>query len=151
MSHDTDRIRMLNDELRQHLIGGGAVITPGIAALGSEAVNRLVQTIAVFDDFCTANDPYSEHDFGELQLRRHVSDVQDRLLRQEPQLALARSRRSKRHGAGHYDHACRRILDAAHAVLTRDVRSSRTSLTTQNADPIGTSQCTSTDVIFFLA
>lgn len=65
MSHDTDRIRMLNDELRQHLIGGGAVITPGIAALGSEAVNRLVQTIAVFDDFCTANDPYSEHDFGE--------------------------------------------------------------------------------------
>jgi hypothetical protein len=64
MSKDTDRIRALNDELRQHLLGGGAVITPGIAALGAEAVKRLVQTIAIFNDFCTANDPHGEHDFG---------------------------------------------------------------------------------------
>jgi hypothetical protein len=59
-----DRIRMLNDDLRQHLLGGRAVITVGIAALGPEAVERLVKTIAVFDDFCTANDPHGEHDFG---------------------------------------------------------------------------------------
>ena len=64
MSSDTDRIRMLNDELRQHLLGGGAVITPGIATLGAEAVKRLVRTIATFDDFCAANDPHGEHDFG---------------------------------------------------------------------------------------
>jgi hypothetical protein len=64
MSTDTDRIRMLNDQLRRHLTGGKAVMTPGVAALGSEAVHRLVQTIAVFDDFCTANDPHGEHDFG---------------------------------------------------------------------------------------
>jgi len=64
MSLDTDRIRVLNDELRQHLLGGNAVMTPGIAALGSEAVTRLVRTIAVFDDFCNANDPHEEHDFG---------------------------------------------------------------------------------------
>jgi Protein of unknown function (DUF3768) len=64
MSTDTDRIRTLNDELRKHLLGGSAIITPGIAALGAEAVERLVKTIAVFDDFCTANDPYEEHDFG---------------------------------------------------------------------------------------
>ena len=32
--------------------------------IGSEAVHRLVQTIATFDDFCTANDPHGEHDFG---------------------------------------------------------------------------------------
>ena len=64
MSAQTDRIRMLNDELRQHLRGGGAVVTPGIAAMGSDAVARLVLTIATFDDFCTANDPYGEHDFG---------------------------------------------------------------------------------------
>lgn len=61
---DTDRIRMLNDELRKHLLGGGAVITAGIAELGPEAVERLVKTIAVFDDFCHANDPHEEHDFG---------------------------------------------------------------------------------------
>lgn len=64
MSTDTDRIRTLNDQLRRHLMGGRAVMTPGIAALGSEAVQRLVQTIAVFDHFCTANDPHGEHDFG---------------------------------------------------------------------------------------
>ena len=64
MSADTDRIRMLNDDLRRHLLGGGAVITTGIAALGPEAVARLVKTIAVFDDFCHANDPHEEHDFG---------------------------------------------------------------------------------------
>jgi hypothetical protein len=49
MTVQTDRIRALNDELRKTLLGGGAVMTPGIAALGSEAVNRLVQTIAIFD------------------------------------------------------------------------------------------------------
>ena len=64
MSLDTDRIRMLNDELRQHLFGGGAVITIGVAALGDDAVRRLVQAVAVFDDFCDDNDPYQEHDFG---------------------------------------------------------------------------------------
>lgn len=64
MSAQTDRIRMLNDKLRQQLLGGGAVITPGIAALGREAVERLVKTISVFDNFCNANDPYEEHDFG---------------------------------------------------------------------------------------
>jgi hypothetical protein len=55
---------MLNDELRQHLLGGRAVTTPGIAALGPDAVSRLIQTIATFDDFCTANDPHGEPDFG---------------------------------------------------------------------------------------
>lgn len=64
MSTDADRIRMLNDQFRRQLTGGRAVMTPGIAALGSEAVQRLIKIIAVFDDFCTANDPHGEHDFG---------------------------------------------------------------------------------------
>ncbi|MGH2549570.1 MAG: DUF3768 domain-containing protein [Thermomicrobiales bacterium] len=64
MTANTDRIRMLNDELRKHLLGGGAVITTGIAALGADAVQRIVQAIATFDDFCNANDPHEEHDFG---------------------------------------------------------------------------------------
>jgi hypothetical protein len=55
----TERIRELNDELRQHLLGGLAVMTPGVAALGQQAVERIVQTISVFDDFCHANDPKS--------------------------------------------------------------------------------------------
>ena len=64
MTNQTQQIRVLNDELRKYLIGGRAVITPGVAALGREAVARIVKTIAVFDDFCHANDPYDEHDFG---------------------------------------------------------------------------------------
>jgi hypothetical protein len=64
MDSKTGRIRALNDELRQHLIGGLAVITPGVAALGPEAVERIVKTITVFDNFCHANDPYEERDFG---------------------------------------------------------------------------------------
>jgi Protein of unknown function (DUF3768) len=40
------------------------VITPGVAALDQQAVERIVQTIAVYDDFCHENDPCEEHDFG---------------------------------------------------------------------------------------
>jgi uncharacterized protein DUF3768 len=64
MQTQTERIRTLNDHLRQHLLSGGALITPGVAALGHEKLERIIQTIAVFDDFCQANDPYEEHDFG---------------------------------------------------------------------------------------
>ena len=64
MDSKTARIRALNDELRQNLAEGIAVMTPGIAALGAEAVARIVKTIAVYDDFCHANDPHEEHDFG---------------------------------------------------------------------------------------
>jgi len=64
MPTKTEQTRTLNDDLRQHLVGGMAVITPGIAALGQEAVERIIKTIAVYDDFCHANDPNEEHDFG---------------------------------------------------------------------------------------
>ena len=67
MATQTERIRALNDELRQHLLGGLAVMTPGVAALGPDAVDRIVKTISVFDDFCHANDPYEEHDFGSFE------------------------------------------------------------------------------------
>ena len=67
MDTRTERIRALNDELRQYLLGGLAVITPGVAALGQQAVERIVKTIAVYDDFCHANDPHEEHDFGAFQ------------------------------------------------------------------------------------
>ena len=72
MDTKTARIRALNDQLRQHLTGGMAVITPGVAALGAEAVERIVKTIAVFDDFCHANDPHEEHDFGAFDVDGHT-------------------------------------------------------------------------------
>ena len=39
---------------------------------GQEAVDRIVKTIAVFDDFCHANDPYEEHDFGSFEAEGHT-------------------------------------------------------------------------------
>ncbi len=67
MKLNTARIRALNDELRHSLPNAHAVLTAGVAALGSEAVARIVKTIAVYDDFCHANDPYEEHDFGSFE------------------------------------------------------------------------------------
>jgi Protein of unknown function (DUF3768) len=71
MDTKTVRIRALNDSLRQNFAEGIAVMTPGIAALGGEAVARIVKTIAVFDDFHHANDPHQEHDFGAFDADGH--------------------------------------------------------------------------------
>jgi hypothetical protein len=71
MDTKTARIRALNDQLRQNFAEGLAVMTPGVAALGAEAVARIVKTVAVFDDFCHANDPHQEHDFGEFDADGH--------------------------------------------------------------------------------
>ena len=72
MNITSNRIRVLNDELRRKLPEGHAVMTTGVAALGPEAVARIVKTIAVYDDFCHANDPYEEHDFGSFQTDSHL-------------------------------------------------------------------------------
>ena len=72
MDAKTARIRALNDALRRTLTGGRAVITPGVAVLGQAAVARIIKTIAVFDDFCQANDPYGEHDFGVVEAEGHT-------------------------------------------------------------------------------
>ena len=72
MTTKTKAIRALNDELRQNFSTGTAVMTAGIAALGAEAVARIVKTIAVYDDFCHANDPYEEHDFGSFEVDGHT-------------------------------------------------------------------------------
>jgi Protein of unknown function (DUF3768) len=72
MDQVRERIRTLNDELRRNLLNCHAVITAGVAALGPEAIARIVKTIAVYDDFCDANDPYEEHDFGALEVDGQV-------------------------------------------------------------------------------
>ena len=59
-----ERTRVLNDELRHNFGLGTAVIMPGVASLGVEAVALIVRTVAVYDDFCHENDPHEEHDFG---------------------------------------------------------------------------------------
>ena len=71
MDQRTQRIRALDDHLRKHPTSDVAIMTPGIAALGQEAANRIIKTITTFDDFCHANDPYEEHDFGVFEIDGH--------------------------------------------------------------------------------
>lgn len=74
MTSKTEQIRTLNDRLRQNLGTGveTAVITTGVAALGAEAVARIVKTITVYDDFYHENDPHGEHDFGVFEAEGQV-------------------------------------------------------------------------------
>jgi Protein of unknown function (DUF3768) len=72
MTTNTKAIRALNDELRQNFTTGTAVMTAGVAALGAETVARIVKTIGVYDNFCHANDPYEEHDFGSFEVDGHT-------------------------------------------------------------------------------
>lgn len=71
-SNPSAKIRALNDEFRHDFSRGRAVITTGVAALGLEAVARIVKTVEVFDDFCHANDPHQEHDFGSFGADGHT-------------------------------------------------------------------------------
>lgn len=64
----TVRIRALNDYLRRNLSGGVAVMTPAVAALGADFVQRAISAMAAFDDFHNGNDPYKEHDLGIIEV-----------------------------------------------------------------------------------
>ena len=59
------RIRELNDAFRTKGAGNGSVmITEGVRALGSVAVQRILDTVRRFDAFTEDNDPWGEHEFG---------------------------------------------------------------------------------------
>ena len=60
-------IRTIDDHLRKNPTADVAIMTPGIAALGQLATDRLIKTITVFDDFCHANDPGEGHDTGSFE------------------------------------------------------------------------------------
>jgi Protein of unknown function (DUF3768) len=67
MDSGSDRIRALDDHLHKHPTSDIAIMTPGIAALGQEAADRIIKTIVTFDDFCHANDPREDHDNGSFE------------------------------------------------------------------------------------
>ena len=119
MDTKTARIRALNDQLRQNFADGIAVMTPGVAALGAEAVERIVKTIAVFDDFCHANDPHEEHDFGSFEADGHMIMFKIDYFDQRPVDALARSRRSRPSPSGSSPSCWRRSIERRTAPFTR--------------------------------
>src|SRR5580704_12820127 len=71
----SEQIRLLNDAFRtQHLAIGPflaqnqLVVTPGVADLGNDFIDRAVKAVRQFSDFTEDNDPYGEHDFGVFKL-----------------------------------------------------------------------------------
>ena len=126
MTTKTEAIRALNDELRQNLTTGTAFMTAGVAALGAEAVARIVKTIAVYDDFCHANDPYEEHDFGSFEVDGHTIffkiDYFDKA-----RASLAGPDRSVGHRARDHDHVGGRILTVSAAIAGTNVRRTLTT------------------------
>ena len=112
MTTKTEAIRTLNDELRQNLSAGTALITAGVAALGAEAVARIVKTIAIYDDFCHANDPHEEHDFGVFEVDGHKIFFKIDYFDNSRISALAGSLGPFGHRARDYDYVCRGVLTA---------------------------------------
>lgn len=64
-----ERIRTLNDQLRQTHVGGRILMSRGVMAMGPEGVVGVMLAIAKANDFNEDNDPYGEHDFGALTVR----------------------------------------------------------------------------------
>ena len=110
MPTKTDQIRALNDELRQHLLGGIAVITPGVAALGQEAVDRICEDNSSVRRLLPRQRPARRTRLWCVRSGRPPGVLQNRLLRQDSDLPLARPSRSLCHRACNHDHARRRVL-----------------------------------------
>ena len=65
-------IQTENDAFRKAVMfapqpDGKAIMTRGVASLGSMACAWIYKQIAEFDNFNEGNDPYEEHDFGSIQ------------------------------------------------------------------------------------
>jgi hypothetical protein len=63
--YDSAATRQLNDEFRKSMTGGRVVITRGVLALPDPG--DILKRIKDFDDFNPDNDPYGEHDFGDVK------------------------------------------------------------------------------------
>lgn len=63
-------IAQLNDRFRQgdHTLGQ-VDTTQLVQALSSEDQQELFRLVRVFDDFTEDNDPYGEHDFGNIEFK----------------------------------------------------------------------------------
>ena len=63
---NTGKIRELNDQARQTLSGCRIMVTQGIQQI--DQLDEILTAVQHFNDFNSSNDPYSEHDFGKIEL-----------------------------------------------------------------------------------
>lgn len=66
----TEKIKKLNDELRQTL-GPRCYITSGVSQLDWPTKALILQKVLNYKDFNKGNDPYGEHDFGSFEAAGH--------------------------------------------------------------------------------
>ncbi len=64
----TDKIRELNDRFRAGIIKGKVFVTAAVQSLSEDEVSELLEKVRNFTNFSSANDPWSEHDFGAIRL-----------------------------------------------------------------------------------
>lgn len=65
--NSTDKIRALNDALR-NLTGEGRIyVTAGIAALSDKLQGEIMTRVFTYSAFTPDSDPYGEHDFGSFE------------------------------------------------------------------------------------
>lgn len=63
------RVRELNDQFRRCSKGNGiVVVTAGLNALGPAFIDKAVAAVSAFDAFNEDNDPWGEHDFGQVEV-----------------------------------------------------------------------------------
>lgn len=63
------RIRELNDQFRQTMIGGQVLMTVGIQHLPAPVQSEVFSRVQTFDAFTERNDPHGEHDFGSIAVQ----------------------------------------------------------------------------------
>ena len=60
-------VKTLNDKFRKTLLGGKVMLTRGIFSKGQKAINEILDSVKMFNDFNQGNDPYNEHDYGSFE------------------------------------------------------------------------------------
>jgi hypothetical protein len=96
LSQKLERIRALNDDLRQNFIArnGMVVLSSNVGALPMSLKTDVLARVMGYEDFNPDNDPYGEHDFGnfdyqgatffwkidyyDLKMQYHSEDKSDR-------------------------------------------------------------------------
>ena len=68
----TCKIRRLNDQLRKTGAGGHVLMTRALNEMGDGFVQSAITAMREFDAFTTENDPYGEHDFGQIVISQET-------------------------------------------------------------------------------
>ena len=65
-AHNVQRIAKLNDQLRRTGQGGKLMLSRAVATLDQFKLSQIVAAVRAFDAFTPDNDPWGEHDFGQV-------------------------------------------------------------------------------------